>query len=50
MTDFVTALLELLFFPFDKTDSVLFMTIFGVFLFCFAFKCIRVLMRVACRR
>lgn len=44
MTDFVTSLLELLFFPFDKVDSVLFMTVFGVFLFCYAFKLIRVLM------
>lgn len=50
MSDFVLALLDLLFFPFDKVDSVLFMTVFGVFLFCFSFKCIRVLMRAALRR
>lgn len=50
MSDFVLALLDLLFFPFDKVDSVLFMTVFGVFLFCFAFKFIRVLMSIFIRR
>ena len=41
MVEFVHALLELLFFPFDKSDSVLFVTIFGVFLFCFSFAIIK---------
>lgn len=46
MTDFVHALLELLFFPFDKSDSVLFVTVFGVFLFCFSFFIIKRIMRL----
>ena len=45
MTEFVTALLDLLFFPFNKSDSVLFLTVFGVFLFSFAFVLIKKLMR-----
>lgn len=49
MADLVTPLLELVFFPFDKVDSALFMTVFGVFLFCFSFKCIRILMRLGGR-
>lgn len=50
MTDLVTQLLELVFFPFDKTDSILFLTVFGVFLFCLSFKCIRLLMHLGSRR
>lgn len=46
MSDFVTALLDLLFFPFSRSDSVLFLFVFGVFLFCFAFALIKKLMRV----
>lgn len=49
MTDLVLALLELVFLPFSLRDSVLFLTVFGVFLFCFSFKCIRVLMSLAGR-
>ena len=45
MVEFVHALLDLLFFPFDKSDSVLFVTIFGVFLFCFSFAIIKRIMR-----
>ena len=50
MPDLITPLLELVFFPFDKVDSALFMTVFGVFLFCLVFKCIRVLMSLGFRR
>ena len=46
MSDFVTALLDLLFFPFSQSDSVLLLFVFGVFLFCFAFALIKKLMRV----
>lgn len=46
MIDFVTSLLDLLFFPFDKVNSVLFITVFGVFLFCFSFAIIKKLMRM----
>lgn len=50
MTDLVIQLLELVFFPFDKVDSILFLTIYGVFLFCLSFKCIRCLMWLGHRR
>lgn len=46
MVDFVTALLELLFWPFDKVGSALFMCIFAVFLFCYSFALIRCIMRL----
>ena len=46
MTDFISSLLQLLFWPFDKSDSFLFVTVFGVFLFCFSFALIKRLMRM----
>lgn len=43
---FVESMLNLVFFPFRQSESVLFLTVFGVFLFCFSFALIRKLMRV----
>lgn len=46
MSDFVTAMLDLLIWPFSQSDSFLFMTVFGVFLFCFSFSLIKYIMRL----
>ncbi len=44
MEDFILGLLDLLFFPF-RSDSLFFVVIAGVFLFCFSFSLIRKIMR-----
>lgn len=46
MIDFVTSFLDLLFFPFDKSGSYLFLFVYGIFLFCFAFALIKKIMRM----
>lgn len=50
MTDLVQALLELVMFPFHQTNSPIFLTIWGVWMFCVSFKCVRALMRLGLRR
>lgn len=50
MTDLVLALLNLVFFPFSQHESILFLTVFGVWLFCLSFKCIKSLMRLGLMR
>lgn len=46
MSDFVSGMLQLLFWPFSQSESFLFMTVFGVFLFCYAFAMIKYIMRL----
>lgn len=44
-SDFMTGLLDLVFFLFDKSDNVILITIFSVLLFTFSFSIIRKLGR-----